>query len=185
MSPDGFNDYESMMSSTRVGINIDKAECVKAGHSPCDIPLCVAEGSTCEFKADALAGFCTCNSWGILVVFDTIVYTILFKLLYMPFWYLFVADCASLLGRPVDFCIKMSVIPLYLFVVLVGAAILWNYMDSADGFIWETLWWFITFFFLCCFEVVKGFTLGFLLGSYVIRPVFGPCASGIWKFLLA
>merc|ERR1712080_432962 len=111
-------------------------------------------------------GFCRCNSLGGLMVFDTILYTVLFKLLYMPFWYLFVADMQQLLGRVPDLCMKLSVVPLYSIVLLTGVAILWNYMDSADGFAWETFWWLITFIFLCCFEVIKGFTLGFLLGSY-------------------
>jgi len=185
LSPDGFDDYEAMMSSTRIGIDIDKAECVKAGHSPCSIPLCATEGPTCEFKRDGVGGFCRCNDWGSLFVFDTIMYTFLFKLLYMPFWYLMVMDLESVFGHRVDRCISASVAILYATILLLTVIVLWRYMDTADGFAWETFWWFVSFFFLCCFEVVKSFTLGFLLGAYVVRPLFGPCASGIWKFLLA
>merc|ERR1712183_494280 len=103
----------------------------------------------------------------------------------MPFWYLFVADLERRFGCFVDWCVSISVIPLYICIMIIAVAILWSYMDSSDGLIWETLWWFVSFMLLCCFEVVKSFTLGFLVGSYVIRPVFGPCISGIWKFLLA
>lgn len=188
-SPDGFNDFHSMYkgwSSTRIGIKIDEAECVKAGHSPCSVPLCADDKEdTCVDKRDGTGGFCRCHNWGSLVFFDTVIYTILFKLLYMPFWYLFVIDLEKYCGKIMDRFVTLSVTPLYSIIFTTTIIILWRYMDSADGFAWETSWWFITFLCLCCFEVVKSFTLGFIVGSYVICPLFGPCVSSMWKFLFA
>lgn len=185
MTPEAFNDYGNMRSSTRIGINIKEAECVKAGHSPCSIPLCAAEGATCEYKQDGLKGFCRCNSWIRLVVWDTIMYTFFFKLLYMPFWYLFVTDLEIYLGRAGNFLVALTVAPLYIIILMLSVVILWTYMETAGGVAYETMFWFFSFVCLCCFEVVKSFTFGMLLGSYVIRPICGPCVSGVWKFLLA
>lgn len=184
--PDKFNDFEAVKSRTSHGIDLHSAKCVKAGHSPCEIPMCMATaGSTCVDKPDGTGGFCRCESTAGLILFDTILYTFLFKLLYMPFWYLFVADIRKKCGCCADCCITLSVLPLYLIITIVAVAILRDYMNSDEGFVWETLWWFITFCFLCCFEVVKALTLGFVVGSYVIRPVLGRCAGAVWQFLLA
>jgi len=190
-TPSGWDDWSKLSSSTRVGINIEKADCVEAGHSPCSVPMCAVEGPTCEYKTDGLQGFCKCNSWHILVIWDTILYTCLFKLFYMPFWYLFVADLTACVGRCCAVCLHMLVIPFYLIFMLLSVMILWRYMDDMEGFWWETCWWFVSFCILCCFEVVKSFTFGFLLGSYVIKPICAPCGlpgayfTGFYKFLLA
>lgn len=186
-TPDAFSDYNSVMESTRYGAELDEAACLQGSTAPdlCTIPMCTTGGDACIDEPDSSDGFCMCYSgvWAYLV--EILLYTILFKLLYMPFWYLLVFDLKKCCGSYAHWCIESLVVILYLFIFTISVAILYRYMNDMTGFLWESGFWFVTFFLLCLFEVVKSFTFGFLVGTYVVRPLCGPFVAGCWKFMLA
>jgi len=118
------------------------------------------------------------------LVFEVVLYTVLFKLLYMPYWYLFVFDLQEF-GSWCAWIVARSAMALYLMLFLAGFVMQVQYFHSFGGVVLETISWLMSFCVICCFEVVKAFTLGFLVGSYVLRPMCGGLPAGVWKFFLS
>jgi len=196
-TPEAFSDYEAVKESTSFAAEFEEAACLTGSikfeksrrrlTSTCTIPMCATDGKACIDEPDATEGFCICYS-GIGAYFvEALLYTILFKLLYMPFWYLMVADLKALPWclKGLHWCVETLVVVLYVFIFGISVVILYRYMNELKGFLWETGWYLMSFFIMCLFEVVKSFSLGFLMGTYVIRPLCGPFVAGCWKFMLA
>jgi len=175
-TPERFSNFQDVIDETQFGLDVDKAACVSQGsvQSPCDVGMCADEGErTCFDKADGTTGFCRCDPTAFRVVYDIALYCLAFKVCYLPYWYLFVMDTDKKCGVVCSRVISFSVIVLYTIIFALGLVILATFMGTVIGVYWEILWWLATFSVLCCTEVVKAFIFGFIVGTYVITPIFG------------
>jgi len=184
-TPQSFAKYEKVLKVAAVTVNVHDALCVINGNfsSPCEIPMCAPRGQkTCISDRRGASGMCKCQPNSL--VFEVVLYTVLFKLLYMPYWYLFVFDLQEF-GSWCAWIVARSAMALYLMLFLAGFVMQVQYFHSFGGVVLETIYWLMSFCVICCFEVVKAFTLGFLVGSYVLRPMCGGLPAGVWKFFLS
>mmetsp|Transcript_4047 Transcript_4047/g.11504 ORF Transcript_4047/g.11504 Transcript_4047/m.11504 type:complete len:514 (+) Transcript_4047:75-1616(+) len=183
-TPQEFRDYERF--SLKIDFNIDAAVCLKAGsiRSPCEIPMCTRNLDDDCMDEDETAGFCKCKAVVEVLVWEYILYAVLHKILYLPFWFVLRLDVED---RHRHFnCIILTVVVLmYSMLFLLGLIFMWRLLGgSFTGFAIAFLFWIVSFVLLCCLEVVKAFTLGYIVASYLIRPLC-PILSKLWKFAFA
>jgi len=188
--PDGFSDFSELRARTSFVVEHSDAKCLESGAaaSMCQMPMCApGDEMPCFRDSDSVGGFCYCEDYFVLMIFSTLLYTVMFKVLYYPIWLLsgFDLDTMCFNCKTVGRTSNLFVFLLYVVLTLCAAMMIGRYTGSTSGLGVETLQWFWTFVALCLFEVVKAFSLGYVGGAYVVYPLFGPCAARAWKFALA
>lgn len=188
-TPEDYRDYDTVRHATWTKLDVRRAPCLKENVSAaCLHPMCAPldEESCLSRKVQEFyGGFCACAPLFKFYIFQVLVYALMFKVLYMPFWYLFVLDLRRCCGPCMAVVFRCIPVPVYVVMLLFGNRWLWEYVHDEHAFWMEFLYWCLSFVVLCLFEVVKSFLLGFVLGRYVISALCGQCSGAIWKFMLA
>lgn len=186
-TPEGFADFSAVARSSRHKLDINKMRCVESGvvESVCDLPMCARRGGeACISDGHQPSGLCPCDPAVGARIYEVLLYTVAFKLLHYPYWLLYVRDLSSW-----HWCLRRmayaSSIVIYVFLFTMSFHVLWSYLEDSGAVLWETGAWLISFASLCLFEVVKSFTVGFIVGAYVIDALCCHTVSQIWKFCLA
>lgn len=144
----------------------------------CRMPMCSAANTPCD------GGLCDCRAVEnpvLQYMREIFLFTIFFKVLYFPFDLLLRFELKGVwhvLGVGASFAVGVLLL-------LGGAVTLWLYEPDGRSFGLSATRFALTFISLCSFEMIKSFTLGYLVGTYVIQRNCCPTAARIWKYLLA
>lgn len=196
-TPAAFAKYEDLREATMPSVDLNSLACIQEGavRSACEVAMCTeAATRSCLSDPKASDGICVCDSNEDRVVLESIIYSLLFKIIYMPYLYIFWTDlpnsritrCLPDKYRHVpDYMIQCTTVGIYVGLFAIGLFTMEVYFNNLAGILWESLWWFWTFLVLCTIEVFKAFFLGYILGSYVLSPLCCPCFSRIWKFMFS
>lgn len=196
-TPAAFAKYKELREATMPSVDLNSLACIHEGtvRSACEVAMCTEAATTsCLSDPKASAGICVCDSSEDRVVLESVIYSLLFKIIYMPYLYIFWTDLPnSRVARCLpdghrhapDYVIQCTTVVMYVVLFALGFFIMKVYFNNIDGILWESLWWLWTFLVLCTVEVFKAFLLGYILGSYVFSPLCCPCFSRAWKFMLS
>mmetsp|Transcript_101350 Transcript_101350/g.285862 ORF Transcript_101350/g.285862 Transcript_101350/m.285862 type:complete len:1060 (-) Transcript_101350:152-3331(-) len=150
--------------------------------SPCDLPMCADQGPSCwdePMAGPAVASFCRCKSYASFLLTELILFSLVFKVIYLPFRMLFFVA----LGK-VSCCVQALVAFICALLFYMGGCFL--YTAVTDGHLGvEMAFWVMTVFLLSLLEAVKSFVGGYLLGTYVLGPLCPKWVSRVWKFFFA
>lgn len=146
----------------------------------CGMQMCSASEDYCD------GGLCTCViRIGRVKEFvkELILYMFFFKLLWFPFYLIHNVDLRGIhrVAHCVGLCATITATCLVFTITLQD---IHSYETRVRALALHVVRFFLSFASLCCFEVVKGFFLGFVVGSYVIQRYCPSFVARIWKYFL-